>query len=424
MTQLGSTITMRETLNRASRESEMTQFVGAPIFDADQHMYESPDALTRYLPEQYQSAVQFVQIGRHTRIAINSVITEYIPNPTFDRVARPGAHELYYAAQNTEGLSLKELTGRGIDALSGFRTADERIPIMDEQGVKESFMFPTLANLVEHSAAEDYELTAAIVHALNQWMFDAWTFDYQNRIFATPVITCGTVENARRELEYAMGKGARIILIKPAPVYGPKGWRSPALPEFDDFWRDVEQAGIPVALHASQPPLDSYINSWESAKSNNFMTQSAFRNVVLGHREISDMVASLICHGTLTRFPGLRIMSVENGSDWIKPLLEDFDKWHKKMPQAFEEHPHDVFRRNLYVSPFWEGSVLELAELVGRDRVMFGSDYPHPEGLTEPIGYYNYAEPMDEQMTYDFMGDNARRMMNLAPLIPREKVPA
>ena len=396
----------------------MSQFVGAPIFDADQHMYESADALTRHLPAQYESAVQFVQIGRHTRIAVNGRITEYIPNPTFDRVARPGAHEAYYAAQNADGRSLKELTGRGIDAIPAFRNPEARLPLMDEQGVTESFMFPTLANLVEHSAAEDYELTGAIIHALNQWMLETWTFDYQSRIFATPVITCGTVDNARREFEFAASNGAKIVLMKPAPVCGPNGWRSPALPEFDDLWRDIESSGIPVALHASQPPLDSYINQWESSRSNNFMTQSAFRNVVLGHREISDMVTSLICHGTLTRFPDLRIMSVENGSDWIRPLFNDFTTWYKKMPQAFEEHPHDVFRRNIYVSPFWEGSVHELAELVGWDRVLFGSDYPHPEGLAEPIGYYNYAEPMDEKLTFDFMGDNTRRMMRMPTLNP------
>ena len=48
----------------------MAQFTDAPIFDADQHMYETPDALTRYLPEQYRRSVQFVQLGRATRIAI------------------------------------------------------------------------------------------------------------------------------------------------------------------------------------------------------------------------------------------------------------------------------------------------------------------------------------------------------------------
>ena len=50
---------------------------------------------------------------------------------------------------------------------------------------------------------------------------------------------------------------------------------------------------------------------------------------------------------------------------------------------------------------------------VGWDKVMFGSDYPHPEGLAEPKGFWRYAEGMDVRRTYDFMGDNARRFMGL-----------
>ena len=44
---------------------------------------------------------------------------------------------------------------------------------------------------------------------------------------------------------------------------------------------------------------------------------------------------------------------------------------------------------------------------------MFGSDYPHPEGLAEPKGFYKYAEGMDEKRARDFMGDNARRFLGL-----------
>ena len=86
---------------------------------------------------------------------------------------------------------------------------------------------------------------------------------------------------------------------------------------------------------------------------------------------------------------------------------------YKKMPQNFPEHPHDVFRRNIWVSPFWEGCVSDVVETVGWDKVLFGSDYPHPEGLAEPKGFWKYAEGMDERRTYDFMGDNARRFMGL-----------
>src|ERR1700710_2981900 len=139
----------------------MTQFKDAPIFDADQHMYETSDALTRYLPKEFAPKVQFVQMGRHSRIAILNKITDYMPNPTFDRVAAPGAHEKFYSGQNVEGKSLRELTGTPIDATPSFREPGPRIEELNKQGVDEALVYPTLANLVEHSAAESPELVVA-----------------------------------------------------------------------------------------------------------------------------------------------------------------------------------------------------------------------------------------------------------------------
>ena len=241
----------------------------------------------------------------------------------------------------------------------------------------------------------------------------------------TPVINLGQLDEGLKELEYVQENGAKVILIKPSPVKNWKGWRSPALPEFDPFWREVEASGMPVVLHASQPPLDSYINMWEPPNSQVFTEMSAFRWIALGHREITDMLTSLITHGTLTRFPKLRIASVENGSSWLHPLFDDFELYYKKMPQAFPEHPIDVFRRNVWISPFWEGSVEDVVETVGWDRVMFGSDFPHPEGLEEPKGIFRYnEEDLSEKRMYDFMGDNARRFLGLPVRNPAEMVPA
>jgi hypothetical protein len=83
----------------------MARFAETPIFDADQHMYETSALLTKYLPEKYSRAGQFAQIGKQTRIVINGKVTDFIPNPTFERVAVPGAHEKFFAGENTEGLS-------------------------------------------------------------------------------------------------------------------------------------------------------------------------------------------------------------------------------------------------------------------------------------------------------------------------------
>ena len=138
--------------------TQFTQFLEAPIFDADQHMYETPDALTKYLPEQYRRAVQFAQVGRQTRIVINNKVTDFMPNPTFERVAAPGAHEKFFAGENTEGLTLREMQGQGIEAPAATRNPEDRVAELDRQGVVEALNYPTLASLVEHSAADDPEL--------------------------------------------------------------------------------------------------------------------------------------------------------------------------------------------------------------------------------------------------------------------------
>jgi hypothetical protein len=74
-----------------------------PLFDADNHLYEPQEAMTRYLPKEYRNAIQYVQVNGRTKIAIRGQISEYIPNPTFEVVARPGAMEEYFKVGNPDG---------------------------------------------------------------------------------------------------------------------------------------------------------------------------------------------------------------------------------------------------------------------------------------------------------------------------------
>ena len=84
------------------------------------------------------------------------------------------------------------------------------------------------------------------------------------------------------------------------------------------------------------------------------------------------------------------------------------------MPQAFAEHPVEVMRRNCWVSPFWEGSVAEVVEWLGWDKVMFGSDYPHPEGLAEPCSYVDHLpEGLADDDLRKIMGGNLARIMRV-----------
>jgi hypothetical protein len=119
---------------------------------------------------------------------------------------------------------------------------------------------PTLASLIEHATADDPELTLAIIHSFNQWMLEHWSYNYENRVFSTPLINLSEVDGVQRELEYLLNNGVEVALIKPGPVNGIRGWRSPALPEFDPFWRDAEALpsqlnGVSSVTGASPEPL-------------------------------------------------------------------------------------------------------------------------------------------------------------------------
>jgi len=379
--------------------------LGFPVFDGDNHLYEPPAALLEHLPPARRRDVQFVDVNGRTRIALRGHITDYIPNPTFERIGRPGSLGAFYRGDNPEGRTRREMLGEAIDCPPSFRLPEPRLGLLDEQGVAQALVFPTLANLVEHNLADDPELTHEVIHALNRWLDEVWTFDYRHRLFAVPVVTLGLVEPAVTELEWLLGRGARAVLIRPAPPTGWRGSRSFGLAEFDPFWARVQEADIPVCLHQTQSVVSGYVDLWEPPSQANAFASSAFRILGLGHRDIQDSLTSLICHGTLSRFPGLKIYSVENGSDWIGYLAAGLARVHRQMPQDFAEHPLDVLRRNVWVNPFWEEPLADLLEHVGVGHVVFGSDYPHVEGMEEPLAYAAHLERLG-------CAPSARRIMH------------
>ncbi len=237
-----------------------------PVFDADNHMYETPDALTKFLPASHANVVQYVDVRGRTKIAVKGRISDYIPNPTFERVAAPGAQEEYFKVGNPDGKSRREIMGKAIDAMPAFREPAPRLELMDELGIDRALMWPTLASLVEERLRDDPDTIHVVIHALNEWMHETWTFNYEDRIFPTPVITLPIVEKAIEELEWVTERGAKIILVRPAPVPGFRGPRSFALPEFDPFWELVQEKDLVVGMHASDSGYQRYINEWEGVR--------------------------------------------------------------------------------------------------------------------------------------------------------------
>jgi predicted TIM-barrel fold metal-dependent hydrolase len=385
-----------------------------PIFDADNHLYETQDAFTRHLPDKYKGAIDYVDVRGRTKIVVRGTISNYIPNPTFEVVARPGAMEEYFRVGNPEGKDRRAIFGEPMRSIPAFRNPAARVELMDEQALDRTLMFPTLASLLEERMRDDPELTHAVIHSLNEWIYDEWQFNYEDRIYSTPVITLPIVEKAIEELEWVVERGARVVLIRPAPAWGFRGPRSFALPEFDPLWEKVVEHDVLIAMHSSDSGYDRFANEWLGSDSEMLPFQPQAFRMISGWRPVEDAVASFICHGALSRFPTLKVAVVENGSSWVEPLLKNMADVYKKMPQDFPEDPVEVFKRQIHISPFWEEDLSALADLIGEDRVLFGSDFPHPEGLAEPCSYLDELEGVPEPRVRKIMGGNLGRLMNVA----------
>ena len=142
-------------------------------------------------------------------------------------------------------------------AIPAFREPGPRLELMDELGVDRSLMFPTLASLVEERLRDDLEATHAVIHALNEWMHETWTFDYEDRIFAD------ADHHPSRSSTRPSRSSSGASSAAPRPCSsGPRRCRSRAAArprraceQFDPFWERVVELGIPVSMHASRQRL-------------------------------------------------------------------------------------------------------------------------------------------------------------------------
>jgi len=361
-----------------------------PVYDADHHLYEPEEAFTRHLPKKFKKDFYFVEHEGRKKLVVAGMVSDYIPNPTFEVVAAPGAHVTWFRAKNHEGKTLRELTGKPIKPPSTWRTGDGRIALLDEQGLHAALVFPTLASVIEARLGARAQVTAALFHSLNQWTIDEWGFAREDRLFSVPFISLTDVDAAIAELDFVLKHGARAIGIRPAPVPDIRGSRSFGFKEYDPFWARVADAGIFVCLHASDSGYDQITQWWTGGANAEWIPfeKDPFSAMMdLLARPIQDSLSALICHGVFERHPRLRVACVENGSEWVGSFLHRLDKAYGQMPGAFKMHPREQFQRHIYVSPFYEDDLVELKGQIPVERILFGSDYPHPEGVAHPLDY-------------------------------------
>ena len=193
---------------------------------------------------------------------------------------------------------------------------------------------------------------------------------------------------------------------------------------FDRFWGLIQEAKIVVASHGGvnvgQGPgvalleadvrrAGRRLRAYAAGMARNSMSGSPILAMTKG-RSIHDFCFMIVAHRLFERFPGVRMAIIENGSNWVLPLLNALE--YLDHGGGYKQNPREQFIEHCWVTPYPEDTLDMLVQKFPTNRILFGSDWPHGEGFVEPTDFYdiinnNLFSDVDK---HRIMRDNAREL--------------
>jgi predicted TIM-barrel fold metal-dependent hydrolase len=380
--------------------------------DADNHYYEAEDCFTRHIEPRFRERTLHLaqEPGGARKPMVDGREYTYLPNP-FLHFGRPGQMREMMEGATTGTLDPEKVTER----FPEYMDAAARLALLDRQGIEKALLFPSLAITTQPVFWHDLELLVASMRAFNRWLLEDWGFARAGRLFCAPCLWLHDVGEAVRELEWVIARGARIVHIDP----GPHGRKSPADVSLDPFWARVEEAGLLVALHSSDSGYVRTLSEfWGENPSPPVFEQSLWQWTCCWQpRAVVDTIVSMLHHNLFGRFPGLRVLSIENGGDWLPSLCYNVDRaavWSYSGPWPggrLRDKPSEYLKRHVWVSPWPDEDVGAIVRCMGAERVLFGSDFPHPEGCREPRDFAEALKDLPDREVRLIMRDNLEGLL-------------
>ncbi len=373
---------------------------GRIVHDADAHVMETLDWLDPYL----------------TGENANQLKGLYDKAPDFIRQQIEAAKQRKGNTAAEAAASEKLIDGpKGWIAYGAF-DPHERAHALDQLGFQTQLVFGTFS-LGTFTKLKDENLVYQGARAAN----DAMAAFCRNdpRLIYVAYIPLNNTEHALAELERVLADGAGAIQVST----GPAGERSPGHTDLDPFWQTLQERGIPFVLHIGPGTMTQ-----PSAYHNNGRQRAPdihgggenlrFPDYVMLSYGPQIFLTAMVYDGVFERFPQLKGGVIECGAGWVPEFLRELDiafkSFGKTDPylQAMSLKPSEQIRRAVKFTPFPKEDLKKMIEDIGPELFLFSSDYPHPEGTTDPLGYFeNSIGDMDEEIKDQFYRRNFETML-------------
>jgi predicted TIM-barrel fold metal-dependent hydrolase len=332
------------------------------IIDADGHVLEPVDIWDKYIDPAYRDRAPRMIIdtdGKERLLVEGQVLGS---KKGFNVVGAIGARQG----------GVPEDTMKYVDGRPGGFDPHARIPDMDLDGIDAAFLYPSVGLFA--GAVQDPGLAGAMCRAYNRWLAD-YCRPYPDRLFGVAMLPMQSIDLAIEEMRYARRElGMRAGFLRPNPYNG----RMLHHPDYAPFWTEVQELDFAIGLH------EGASGGMPQVGVDRFETRGA-KHIISHTMEMMLAAMSVIWGGVCDRFPRVRIAFLESGGGWIAPWLDRMDRHFDD--QGFNDsglsmRPTDLFRRNCWISfePV-EGCLGALAEYIGPHKILWATDYPHPDGF-------------------------------------------
>lgn len=281
-----------------------------------------------------------------------------------------------------------------------------RVKLLDDWQVDKGVLFPTIGILP--FPTDDMPLYSAYCRAYNRWQADFFT-EAGDRVVPIAAVNWHDVESAVAELEHCLALGFRGLFVPPEVVNGVR----PGQQHFDPIWKLCEEAGIPGCLHvivrfdASQASFPAWGQTGPGA---------TFSFGLGATGQLIPAMASLVVDGVFDRFPRLKIVSVEAGCGYAAYLMDRLDEKYQFFGPLTEKplkmKPGEYIQRNCwFVAEPEERTIEAMLTLVGEDKILWGSDYPHVDStLAAPWLIRQSIEALSPARQRAVLGENAMKV--------------
>jgi predicted TIM-barrel fold metal-dependent hydrolase len=347
------------------------------IVDVDSHLTEPPGLWVDHAPARFKDRVLRVVENDDGRPVW--VVDGQPYGPIGNTLVGPDGEKIQGERSTTTHRKFEELHKGAYDLTA-------RLQWLDGRGIHQQIIFPNIPGFGAARFArqiEDVELRTACVTAYNDAAAEMWR-DSGHRLMPLALVPFWDIDTSVREVRRIR---TELDLHGITMCDNPGGYGFPSLddPAWAPFWSACEDLGVAVAFHigsAAMGPAPIWNTTGGEAQA--ILTVNSFLSN-------SWVVTNLIFSGVLLRHPRLKVFSAESGIGWIPFLLEAMDyQWHENLTAADKRNtwggmtPSEVFRRNIYVSYWFEQfGPRQAMEAAGVDNVMFETDFPHGTALTD-----------------------------------------